>query len=174
MSIENLRSALPEYAKDQKLNLGSLTRSTELSEQQLWGTLLASAAATRNAKVIAEIAEEAGEHLSAEAVEAAYGAATVMAMNNVAYRAKNWLGDEFAQVKFGLRMNIISKPGVEKVDFDLWSLAVSTINGCEHCAVAHVQEVREGGLSKEQAWEAVKVAAVVQAVAQALTVEDAR
>lgn len=174
MSIENLRSALPEYAKDQKLNLGSLTRSTELSEQQLWGTLLASAAATRNAKVIAEIAEEAEEHLSAEAVEAAYGAATVMAMNNVAYRAKNWLGDDFAQVKFGLRMNIISKPGVEKVDFDLWSLAVSTINGCEHCAVAHAQEVREGGLSKEQAWEAAKVAAVVQAVAQALTVEDAR
>ena len=85
MSIENLRGALPEYAKDQKLNLGSLTRSTDLNEQQLWGTLLASAAATRNAKVINEIAEEAKEHLSDEAVEAAYGAATVMAMNNVAY-----------------------------------------------------------------------------------------
>gem|GEM_PF-162470 len=124
MSIENLRGALPEYAKDQKLNLGSLTRSTELSEQQLWGTLLASAAATRNAKVIAEIAEEAKEHLSEEAVEAAYGAATVMAMNNVAYRAKGWLGDDYANVKFGLRMNIISKPGVEKADFELWSLAV--------------------------------------------------
>lgn len=174
MSIENLRNALPEYAKDQKLNLGSLTRSSELNEQQLWGTLLASAAATRNATVISEIADEAKEHLSEEAVEAAYGAATVMAMNNVAYRAKGWLGDDYAQVKFGLRMNIISKPGVEKADFELWSLAVSTINGCEHCAVAHANEVREGGLSKEQVWEAVKVAGVVQAVAQAITIEDAR
>lgn len=174
MSIENLRGALPEYAKDQKLNLGTLTRSTELSEQQLWGTLLASAAATRNAKVIAEIAEEAKEHLSEEAVEAAYGAATVMAMNNVAYRAKGWLGDDYANVKFGLRMNIISKPGVEKADFELWSLAVSTINGCEHCAVAHANTVREEGVTKEQVWEAVKVAGVVQAVAQALTIEDAR
>ena len=174
MSIENLRGALPEYAKDQKLNLGSLTRSTELSEQQLWGALLASAAATRNAKVIAEIAEEAKEHLSEEAVEAAYGAATVMAMNNVAYRAKGWLGDDYANVKFGLRMNIISKPGVEKADFELWSLAVSTINGCEHCAVAHANTVREEGVTKEQVWEAVKVAGVVQAVAQALTIEDAR
>ncbi|MDU7511804.1 MAG: alkyl hydroperoxide reductase, partial [Corynebacterium sp.] len=27
MSIDNLKSALPEYAKDQKLNLGALTRS---------------------------------------------------------------------------------------------------------------------------------------------------
>ena len=174
MSIENLRGALPEYAKDQKLNLGSLTRSTELSEQQLWGALLASAAATRNAKVIAEIAEEAKEHLSEEAVEAAYGAATVMAMNNVAYRAKGWLGDDYANVKFGLRMNIISKPGVEKADFELWSLAVSTINGCEHCAVAHANTVREEGVTKEQVWEAVKVAGVVQAVAQAITIEDAR
>lgn len=174
MSIENLRGALPEYAKDQKLNLGTLTRSTELSEQQLWGALLASAAATRNAKVIAEIAEEAKEHLSDEAVEAAYGAATVMAMNNVAYRAKGWLGDDYANVKFGLRMNIISKPGVEKADFELWSLAVSAINGCEHCAVAHANTVREEGVTKEQVWEAVKVAGVVQAVAQALTIEDAR
>ena len=174
MSIENLRGALPEYAKDQKLNLGSLTRSTELSEQQLWGALLASAAATRNAKVIAEIAEEAKEHLSEEAVEAAYGAATVMAMNNVAYRAKGWLGDDYANVKFGLRMNIISKPGVEKADFELWSLAVSTINGCEHCAVAHANTVREEGVTKEQVWETVKVAGVVQAVAQTLTIEDAR
>ena len=174
MSIENLRGALPEYAKDQKLNLGSLTRSTELSEQQLWGALLASAAATRNAKVIAEIAEEAKEHLSEEAVEAAYGAATVMAMNNVAYRAKGWLGDDYANVKFGLRMNIISKPGVEKADFELWSLAVSAINGCEHCAVAHANTVREEGVTKEQVWETVKVAGVVQAVAQTLTIEDAR
>ena len=174
MSIENLRGALPEYAKDQKLNLGSLTRSTELSEQQLWGALLASAAATRNAKVIAEIAEEAKEHLSEEAVEAAYGAATVMAMNNVAYRTKGWLGDDYANVKFGLRMNIISKPGVEKADFELWSLAVSAITGCEHCAVAHANTVREEGVTKEQVWETVKVAGVVQAVAQSLTIEDAR
>lgn len=174
MSIENLKKSLPEYAKDQKLNLGTLTRTTELNEQQLWGSMLAAAAATRNEKVIAEIAEEAKEHLSDEAVEAAYGAATVMAMNNVAYRAKGWLGDDYAQVKFGLRMNIISKPGVDKANFELWNTAVSAINGCEHCLGAHAHELNEAGLSKEQVWEAVKVAAVVQAVAQAVQIEAAR
>lgn len=165
---------MPEYAKDQKLNLGSLTRSTELNEQQLWGTLVASAAATKNPTVISEITDEAKEHLSEEALDAAFGAATVMAMNNVAYRAKGWLGDDFAQVKFGLRMNIISKPGVEKADFELWSLAVSAVNGCEHCAVAHSNVVREEGLTKEQVWEAVKIAAVIQAIAQTVVAEDAR
>jgi len=174
MSIDNLRSALPEYAKDQKLNLGSLTRTTELNEQQLWGTLLASAAATGNDTVFAEISEEAKEHLSDEAFEAALGAATVMAMNNGAYRAKDFLGEDYANVKFGLRMNIIAKPGVEKADFEMWSLAVSTINGCENCVVAHDKTVREEGLTKEQVWEAVKVAAVIQAVAQTVQIEAAR
>ena len=37
MSVENLKDALPEYAKDLKLNLGSITRSTVLNEEQLWG-----------------------------------------------------------------------------------------------------------------------------------------
>ena len=174
MSIDNLKEALPEYAKDLKLNLGSISRTTALTEEQLWGTLLASAAATRNAKVIAEIAEEAKEHLSEEAVEAAYGAATVMAMNNVAYRTRHFLGSAYENERMGLRMNIIAKPGVEKANFELWNTVVSAINGCEHCAVAHANTVREEGVTKEQVWEAVKVAGVVQAVAQAITIEDAR
>ncbi|MDD7582327.1 carboxymuconolactone decarboxylase family protein [Corynebacterium sp. 32222D000AT] len=174
MSIDNLKSSMPEYAKDQKLNLGTLTRSTELNEEQLWGSLLAAAAATRNDTVLSEIMEEAKEHLSDEAVEAALGAATVMAMNNVAYRAKGWLGDDYAQVKFGLRMNIISKPGVEKANFELWNTVVSAINGCEHCLAAHAHELQEAGLTKEQIWEAVKVGAVIQAVAQTVQIEAAR
>ncbi|MDN6438818.1 carboxymuconolactone decarboxylase family protein [Corynebacterium nuruki] len=172
MSIDNLKGGLPEFAKDLKLNLGSLARSTELSEQQLWGTFVATAAATRNDQVISEITEEAKTHLSDEAYNAALAAASIMAMNNVAYRARGWLGDDYSQVRMGLRMNVISKPGIEKADFELFSLAVSTINGCEHCTVAHEKTVREEGLTKEQVFEAVKVAATVQGVAQALQIAD--
>ncbi|MDY3126731.1 MAG: carboxymuconolactone decarboxylase family protein [Corynebacterium sp.] len=174
MSIDNLKSALPEYAKDQKLNLGTLVRSTELSEEQLWGSLVAAAAASRNDTVLSEILAEAKEHLSAEAVEAALGAATVMSMNNIAYRAKGWLGDDFKNVKFGLRMNIISKPGVDKASFELWNTTVSAVNGCEHCLKAHALELVDAGLTKEQIWEAIKIGAVVQAVAQAIQTEAAR
>ncbi|MEL4154457.1 carboxymuconolactone decarboxylase family protein [Corynebacterium bovis] len=174
MSIDNLKSALPEYAKDLKLNLGTLARGTELSEQQLWGTFVATAAATRNDAVISEISDEAREHLSDEAYQAALASASIMAMNNVAYRARGWLGEDYSQVKTGLRMNVIAKPGIEKVDFELFSLAVSTINGCEHCTIAHEKTVREEGLTKEQVFEAVKIAATVQGVAQALQIEDAR
>ena len=173
MSVDNLKDGLPGHAKDLKLNLGTLARSTELSEQQLWGTFVATAAATRNDQVISEISEEAKTHLSEEAYNAALAAASIMAMNNVAYRARGWLGDDYAQVRMGLRMNVISKPGIEKVDFELYSLAVSTINGCEHCTIAHEKTVREEGLTKEQVFEAVKIAATVSGVAQALQIADA-
>lgn len=171
MSIENLKSGLPEFAKDLKLNLGSLARSTELSEQQLWGTFLATAAATRSSTVLSEIADEARQHLSDEAFNAALGAASIMAMNNVAYRAKEFLGDEYAQVRMGLRMNIIANPGVDKADFELWSMAVSTINGCENCTAAHDDIIRKEGVTKEQAWEAVKIAGTVAGVAQAVEID---
>lgn len=171
MSIENLKSGLPEFAKDLKLNLGSLARSTELSEQQLWGTFLATAAATRSATVLSEIADEARQHLSDEAFNAALGAASIMAMNNVAYRAKEFLGDDYTQVRMGLRMNIIANPGVEKADFELWSMAVSTINGCENCTAAHDDVIRKEGITKEQAWEAVKIAGTIAGVAQAVEID---
>lgn len=174
MSIDNLKSGLPEYAKDLKLNIGTLLRGTELTEQQLWGTLVATAAATRSEAVLSEISEDAKQHLSDEAFTAALAAASIMAMNNVAYRAKSWLGDDYAQVRMGLRMNIIGKPGVEKADFELWSLAVSTINGCEHCTIAHEKTLRDEGMTKEQVFEAVKIAATVQGIAQVVEIEAAR
>ena len=164
MSIDNLKNGLPEYAKDLKLNLGSLARSTELNEQQLW---------TRNDTVLSEIADEARGHLSDEAFNAALAASSIMAMNNVSYRAKSWLGDDYAQVRMGLRMNVIGNPGVDQADFELWSTVVSVINGCEHCTLAHETKIREEGLTKEQVWEAIKVAATGQGVAQAIQIDAA-
>lgn len=168
MSIENLKNAIPDYAKDLKLNLGSIARTTVLGEQQLWGTLLAAAAATRNATVLAEIGAEAADTLSAEAYQAALGAASIMGMNNVFYRGRHFLGGSYDDLRPGLRMNIIGNPGVDKADFELWSFAVSAINGCSDCVASHEAAVREAGVSREAILEALKVASIVAGVAQAV------
>jgi alkyl hydroperoxide reductase subunit D len=174
MSVEALKSALPGYAKDTKLNLGSVTTTSQLDEQRLWGTVLACAVATRSAVVIRELAEEAGDHLSAEAFEAAKGAASIMAMNNVYYRATHLIGDEtYATLPAKLRMSIIGKPGVDKLDFELWCLAVSAINGCGRCLESHEKVLRESGLSREVVQEALRIAAVVNAAAATLEAEAA-
>ncbi|NLG47847.1 carboxymuconolactone decarboxylase family protein [Gordonia sp. (in: high G+C Gram-positive bacteria)] len=172
MSIDNLKNALPEYAKDLKLNLSSLSRTTVLNEQQLWGTLLATAAATRNATVLREIADEAADNLSEEAYNAALGAASIMGMNNVFYRGRGYLG-KYDDLRPGLRMNIIGNPGVDKTDFELWSLAVSAVNGCEHCVGAHENVVREGGHDREVVFEALKAASIVAGVGQAIDAAEA-
>lgn len=168
MTVENLKNSLPEYAKDLKLNLSSIARSTVLSEQQLWGTLLASAAATRSAVTLREIADEAADNLSAEAYNAALGAASVMGMNNVFYRGRGFLEGRYDDLRAGLRMNIIGNPGVEKADFELWSFAVSSINGCQHCLEAHENTLREAGVSREAIFEALRAAAIVAGVGQAV------
>ena len=168
MSVENLKAALPEYAKDLRLNLGSITRTAVLNAEQLWGTLLASAAATRNAQVLAEIGAEAADNLSAEAYNAALGAASIMGMNNVFYRGRGFLEGRYDDLRPGLRMNIVGNPGVDKATFELWSFAVSSINGCSHCMVAHEHTLRESGIDREAVLEALKVAAIVSGVAQAI------
>lgn len=174
MGLDALRAALPEYAKDTRLNLGSVLTASTLPTQQLWGTALACAVAARNAVVLREIAEEAAGQLKPEAVTAAKAAASIMAMNNVYYRAKHLVGDDgYQALAARLRMQVIARPGVDKVDFELWSLAVSAITGCGVCLESHERTLRAAGLSREAVHEALRIAAVVHAAAVTLDAEAA-
>lgn len=173
MSIEHLKGRIPDYAKDIRLNLGSLVTEPSLSVQQRAGTFVASALASRNAEVAASILAEFGPHLSAEALTAAKAAASIMAMNNVYYRFTHLVGGDYPTMPAKLRMNVMARPGVDKVDFELWSLAVSAINGCGMCMESHETIVRQGGLTQEQVQAAVRIASVVHAAAAVLDGEDA-
>ncbi len=95
-------------------------------------------------------------------------------MNNVYYRSTHLIGDEtYATMPAKLRMTVIGNPGVDKLDFELWSLAVSAIGGCGKCLESHEKVVRSAGLSREQVQEAIKIGAVVNAVATTLEAEAA-
>jgi alkyl hydroperoxide reductase subunit D len=173
MSLEALRNRLPEYAKDQKLNLGSLATEPVLTEQQRAGTFIASALASRNAEVTRALVAEFGPKLSPEALTAAKAAASVMGMNNVYYRFTHLVHGDYASMPAKLRMNIMAKPGVDNADFELWSLAVSAINGCGMCMESHEKIVVQHGVSKEAVQAAVRIASVVHATAATLEGEDA-
>jgi alkyl hydroperoxide reductase subunit D len=79
------------------------------------------------------------------------------------------LDGKYDDLRAGLRMNIIGNPGVDKANFELWSFAVSSINGCSHCVAAHEHTLREAGIGREAILEALKAAAIVAGVAQAIT-----
>ena len=65
-------------------------------------------------------------------------------------------------------MNIIGNPGIDNVDFELLSLAVSAINGCGTCVASHERQVRQHGITRETVQSAVRIAATVHAVAGVL------
>ena len=172
MSLDALRATLPAYAKDISLNLSSLVNDATLNDQQKWGCIVASAHAVGVAPVIRAV--EADARLSPEALTAAKGAAALMAMNNVYYRALHLISNpEYRSMRAGLRMNLIANPGVPKADFELWSLAVSAVNGCGMCLDSHEAELKTHGVPSAQVQAALKIAAVVNAVAAVVRAETA-
>lgn len=118
---------------------------------------------------------EASGTLSEAELQAAKSAAAVMGMNNVYYRFLHLVSDkDYGKMPARLRMNVIGNPGIAKVDFELYSLAVSAINGCGMCMDAHVHEIIKGGVSKNGIQSCIRIAAVVNAAAQALVIDAAR
>jgi alkyl hydroperoxide reductase subunit D len=176
MPIDTLMESLPGYAKDIKLNYSTLVRqNTELTPQQLWGTVVASAIATRNDTLTAAALEEGAQHLSAQALEAARIAAALMSMNNIFYRFQHLSSNEkYSTMPARLRMNAMRTHGVEPVDFELWSLAVSAINGCGKCVDSHEKVLREKGTGEELVLAAVRVASVIHAIGAVLDAEKVR
>jgi len=177
MSIESLRDALPDFARDIKLNLGSVLSpegAPELTQDQVLGIALASAYATNNRTIIEAITAESANVLAEEKVTAAKAAATIMAMNNVYYRFTHYVSDkDIVGLPAKLRMNIIGNPGIPKVDFELYSLAVSAINGCGKCMEAHAHELSKAGVAKPSIQSAVRIAAVINGAAQAANIAQA-
>jgi len=175
MSIQTLKDRLPEYAKDLKLNLGSLAAETVLNDTLKAGTFVAAAFASRNPVVIAAMNTEFSAKLAPADFTAAKAAAAIMGMNNVYYRFLHLVeDDEYAKLPARLRMNVIGSPGVDKADFELMSLAVSAVNGCGKCVSSHERILRQHDLGREAVQSAVRIASVIHAVAGVLDYETAR
>ena len=175
MSLSEIKSAIPDYAKDLRLNLDSVlgeNGAPGLSEKQIGLVALASAIASRHEPLVAAIAGEAAKHASAPELNGARTAAAIMAMNNVYYRFTHLVGEtEYQTLRAGLRMNAMANPGCDKLDFELCSLAVSAINGCGMCMDSHEKTLRKHELPAQAVQSAARIAAVVHAVA--VTLEQA-
>jgi alkyl hydroperoxide reductase subunit D len=175
MSLTELRNSLPDYAKDLKLNLDSVLSepgSPGIDGKQIRVIALASAIAARYAPLVQAVEAFAAEQLSPEEINGAKAAAAIMAMNNVYYRATHLIeNEEYATLRAGLRMNVMANPGVDKIAFELASLAVSAINGCGMCMASHEKTLRKHEVSAQGVQSALKIAAVIHAVA--VTAEQA-
>jgi alkyl hydroperoxide reductase subunit D len=174
-NLEELKSQIPDYAKDVKINLQTLIsqENQALTTKQVFGSALASAYTTKEKTLIKILENEASNILSEVEIKAVKTASVLMAMNNIYYRFTHISHDkEYSQMPAGLRMRGILDHGIEKVDFEIYSLAVSIINGCGMCIDAHANQITKHGLSKSQVQMVAKIAAVVNSAAQVLTIQN--
>jgi alkyl hydroperoxide reductase subunit D len=166
MSLKEFADALPDYAKDLRLNISSLLNDQMLGDQRKYGLLLACAHGTGYRPVVAAAEAEAEGKLSPEAANAARSAAAVMAMNNVYYRFVHLASNpEYGTLPAKLRMNAIATHGIERDDFELFSLAVSAMNGCGMCIDSHEKVLQQHGVKAETIQAAARIASVVKAIA---------
>ena len=176
MSLADLKSQLPGYAKDLRLNLGSVLSeggAPGLTQKQIMVVALAAAIASRYKPLTKAVAEEAAQHASAEELNGARVAASIMGMNNIYYRFVHMVSEpEYGTLRAALRMNAMANPGGAKIDFELASLAVSAGNGCGMCVDSHEKTLRKHGLSSLPIQSAIRIAAVIHAVAVALEQGD--
>lgn len=170
--LETLRSSLPEAAKDVKINLQAVLQAGTLTPAQRFGVAIATAIAARSPRLCYALEAEALAQVEPAVLEDARAAAALMAMNNVYYRFRHMVGKTvYTQKAARLRMSRLVQPATSKADFELVCLALSAVNGCEACVRAHEAAVLESGLSEDHVHDAVRIAAVVNAAAVALSIE---
>ena len=166
MSLKSFADALPDYAKDLRLNLTSILSDQLLGEERKAGLLLACAHGS-GYKPLVEAAEgEVAGKLPEQVANAARGAAAVMAMNNVYSRFVHLVANpEYGTMPAKLRMNFIGSHGISREDFELFSLAISAMNGCGMCIDSHERVLLDAGVKSDVIQSAVRVAAVMKALA---------
>ncbi|NNC97747.1 MAG: alkyl hydroperoxide reductase, partial [Gammaproteobacteria bacterium] len=175
MNIDAIKNQIPDYAKDLRVNFKNIfssNTSAHLSEEQIYATALATAIASGNARFARDIENLCKQHISDAVIQAAKSASAIMAMNNVYYRFLHLSGNPgYQKLPAKLRMQVIAKPGVSKTDFELYSLAVSAVHGCGLCIDSHEKILIDNGVSEESIQDAVRIAAVMHAVARTLDFE---
>jgi alkyl hydroperoxide reductase subunit D len=171
-ALERIRDGLPDAARDIKLNLLSVLQSEALTPAQRWGVAITSAITARNPALRdAVVADAIASGVEPAVLDDAQAAAALMAMNNVYYRFRHVVGKpSYGEKPARLRMNRLARPATTKVDFELFSLAASAINGCEMCMRSHEAAVLDGGLGEDHVHDAVRIASSIHAAAVSLEI----
>jgi alkyl hydroperoxide reductase subunit D len=162
---DTIKSALPEYAKDTKLNLDAVLLRSTLDPNVAMGCAVAALAATGNGKVLSVMLAD-----NPTFADAAMTAASIMAQNNVWYPYVEMADDQLLTgLPAQLRMNAIaSHGGTTKANFEAFSLAASIVGKCHFCVKAHYDTLKAEGYSIEQLRDIGRIAAVMNSVAKVL------
>ena len=169
-NVNQLMEQVPSAASDLSSNLSTVLQSQFLSPEQIWSVALASSYFVQQSALTAAVLADAQGVIGEEGVEDARGAAAIMGMNAVYYSFRHMISKEsYSERMAGLRMNRMVNPSTSKLQFELCSLACAAIAGCEACLLAHEANLVKEGLTEDQVHDTIRIAAVIQGIAVALS-----
>ncbi len=169
-SLTLLEKGESRYLRDLKLNLISTLTSEHLSTKEC-ALLALSTAINNNNKPLIQYFTQYAEAQGATAAETgeAAGCASLLASNNVFYRFRHFTQKEkYTQIPARIRMQLMMKPVTGKEFFELMSLAISAVNGCEMCVNAHEDSLIKLGTTEERIFDAVRIASLVTATGKVI------
>jgi alkyl hydroperoxide reductase subunit D len=169
-SLTLLEKGESRYLRDMKLNFTSTLTSDHLSTKEC-ALLGLSTAVNNNNTVLTDFFTRYAEEQGATAAEIgeAVGCASLLASNNVFYRFRHFTQKEkYGQIPARIRMQLMMKPVTGKEFFELMSLAISAVNGCEMCVNAHEDSLIKLGTTEERVFDAVRIASLVTATGKVI------
>lgn len=163
-ALDYLASGQNKYLKDFRLNFKSILKANVLSELETSLIGLALAYNTKNDHLKAFFDQKAKDaEATDEHISDAIACASLLSANNIFYRFRHFVeGDRYDKSPAKFRMSIMMKSSIGKELFELISLAVSAVNGCEICVSAHEKSLRELQVSEEKIWESIRIASMVE------------
>jgi alkyl hydroperoxide reductase subunit D len=162
-SLTLLEDGESRYVRDLKLNFNSTLTSEHLSAKECALLGLSTAVNNNNKPLTVFFTKQAeAQEATAEEIADAVGCASLLASNNIFYRFRHFTQKEkYTQIPARIRMQLMMKPATGKEFFELMSLAVSAINGCEMCVNAHENSLIQMGTTEERIFDSVRIASLV-------------
>jgi alkyl hydroperoxide reductase subunit D len=155
------------YLKDLKINVTNSLNAGTLTKKEAYLLAYAVAVNEKNEllqKAFGAFAEKEGA--SDKELAEIISCTSLLNANNVYYRFRHFMHDEFYNnTQAGIRMSIMAHPLLGKEFFELVSLAVSALNGCELCVTSHEKTLIGHGTAKQRIHDAIRLTAVIKSLA---------
>jgi alkyl hydroperoxide reductase subunit D len=154
------------YLKDLKINVTNSLTATTLSKKEAYLLGLAVAINEKHTDLQASFEKLATqEGATPKDIAEIISCTSLMNANNVYYRFRHFVNKEFyTATPAGIRMSIMANPVLGKEFFELVSLTVSALNGCEMCVTSHEEALLKHGTEQQRVLEAVRLGAVLRSL----------
>ena len=164
--LQSLVNVDARYLKDLKINVSNSLAAATLSKKEAYLIGLAVAVNEKSAGLQAAFEKLAVQEGAVDKdVAEVISCTSLMNANNVYYRFRHFVNKEFyTATPAGIRMSIMANPVLGKEFFELLSLVVSALNGCEMCVTSHEEALLKHGTDQQRVLEAVRLGAVLRSL----------